>query len=124
VAETVILYDRATGVTVDELAMKAELEALGLAIRLSRNSEAPPSLHSDVPTQRLVNPDNDPCRAEAFRQAGGREITIDAEEFPAHEQMAGLARLLRRVLPEPAKVIASMVPEQFDAYQGRKQEAQ
>lgn len=117
--ERIILYDRHSGVTIDEAAMKSELEALGLVVRIHRYSEVP-SPHPEIPARRRLNPDDDPMTAEVIRHAPGKEIVVDDEEFPAHERIEGLARLLRRVLPEPARVLASMTPGQFDAYQGAK----
>jgi hypothetical protein len=117
--ETVI-YRGPNGTTVDVSALEAALEAQDMVLSLSRDAMAgkvrvptPTGLESHFEYRQVASPSDDPCRAEIHRRAGTKSILLDAEEFPAFERVEGIARLLRRVLPNPSEVIAHMSAEAF-----------
>jgi len=101
-----ILYRGPSGTTIDAQAMLEELRAVHL--RLVFESVKEPSLRlragGEDFTVRFL--DDETWRAE-IHPADYKQV-LDFEEGNGPEKVEGVARLLRRVLPEPAKVIAHM----------------
>ena len=96
-SETVI-YRGPSGTTIDSAALTHELEANELVL----------STYSDATV-----------RCKLTRKG----LPLDSEKGMHFERVEVLARLLRRNLPEPTKVIAHMSDQQWADFQGSKAEA-
>jgi hypothetical protein len=118
-----IIYRGPSGTTIDAAAMEAELAKQSMCLVTRRDTDygcIPLDAHS--PPRKITPPDGDPCTAQIESTGRIKGIVVDEESFTAGERVEGLARLLRRVLPEPAKLIAYMDDEQFRCFQGSKAE--
>jgi hypothetical protein len=112
-----VFYRGPSGTIIDAGALEAELARQDLSLSLYRDNGAR-VLAKDW--REALSPDDDPCRAE-IRKEGQ---FVDDERFSAGERVEGTARLLRRVLPEPAKVISHMDPLQWSDFQGSKADSE
>jgi|GEM_PF-3035255 len=101
-----ILYRGPSGVTIDSQAMLDELRATNLRLVLESAKEDPVTYRVGGEDHTVRGFDDEPWRAEIH--PADRKQVLDFEEGNGPEKVEGVARLLRRVLPEPAKVVAHM----------------
>ena len=107
------LYRGPGGTTIDAMAMEAELAKQAMYLVTTRDSGyGRILLDHNSPPRKVTSPDDDPCTAQIKTTGRIKDIVVDEESFTAGERVEGLARLLRRVLPEPAKVLAHMSDDQ------------
>jgi hypothetical protein len=110
--ETVI-YRGPSGTTIDRNALQRELDRLGWTISFDWNRGNPDAVRL---REKLGFPDESSVSFGVFGPGGIGPL--DTEQVQATERVEGLARLLRRVLPEPAKVIAHMSDVQAEDFIG------
>ena len=112
-----ILYQGPSGTTIDVEALKCELDKIGRRISFDWNSGEADAIRL---REALGLSDESAVTFSVFASNGIGPL--DEEQAPAAERIEGLARLLRRILPEPAKVIAHMsdVPKGGSPYDYEK----
>lgn len=115
-----VLIRGSNGTVIDTVAMEAELNGAGFTIDFRHGPL--PDLPVD-PTKTFRYSDHVISSAEIRRIREGRGLVVDSENFADKEWVEGVARLLRRVLPAPAKVISHMDPVQWSDFQGSKADA-
>ncbi len=111
-----IFYRGPSGTTIDISALEAVLVNNDLWLNLYWDSEVGRLDYywrvGERHTPRAVIADDASCRAEIVKCFHDQQLTVlDSEEFPASDQVEGMARLLRRVLPEPAKVLGHVAED-------------
>jgi len=89
--------------------MEEELHDLKLRLIFESAKHPPLTLRAGGEDFTVRALDDEPWRAEIHPV--GLEEVLDFEEGNGPDKVEGVARLLRRVLPEPAKVIAHMSSE-------------
>lgn len=102
-----ILYRGPSGVTIDAQAMVDELRAINLRLVVTSANKPPLHLRAGGEDFTVRVMEDESWRAE-IHPADYKEV-LDSEEGISPERVEGVAQLLRRVLPEPAKVISTYV---------------
>lgn len=101
-----VLYQGPSGVTIDATALDEELRAIKLRLVFKSAKEPPLTYRAGSEDFTVRAMEDEPWRAEVH-PSDFPEL-LDFEEGNGPEKVEGVARLLSRVLPEPAKVIAHM----------------